>query len=93
MVRQIKLAYVAVAGAIVLLGLGGGALIWVEVAAYKDARTRSAAAQINAEVVEAYSRAGMTSCGGHPCVKLDRKAKRWGDKGQYVLVDLSESRR
>jgi hypothetical protein len=88
MVRQIKLAYLAVAGAIALVVLGGGALIWVELSAYKDARARSAAAKINAEVVEAYSRVGMTSCGGHPCVKLDRKAKRWGDKGQYVLIDV-----
>lgn len=93
MVRQIKLAYLAVAGAIALVAVGGGALIWAEIAAYKDARARSAAAQINAEVVEAYSRVGMTSCGGHPCVKLDRKAKRWGDKGQYVLVDLADGRR
>jgi len=93
MVRQIKLAYLAVAGAIALVAMGGGALIWVEIAAYKDARARSAAAQIDAEVVEAYSRAGMTSCGGHPCVKLDRKAKRWGDSGQYVLVDLADGRR
>lgn len=93
MVRQIKLAYLAVAGAIALVTVGGGALIWAEITAYKDARERSAAAQINAEVVEAYSRAGMTSCGGHPCVKLDRKAKRWGDKGQYVLIELAGGRR
>lgn len=35
----------------------------------------------------AYAQVNMTSCGGRPCVRLDSKSPRWGDKGQYVLVD------
>jgi len=88
MARQIRTAYLAVGGAVVLLAVGGGLLIWAEIAAYKDASARSTAAHIKAEVAEAYSQVGMTSCGGHPCVKLDKNAKRWGNKGEYVLLDL-----
>ncbi|GAA0913320.1 hypothetical protein GCM10009552_29140 [Rothia nasimurium] len=85
--RQAKLAYLAVMGAMVLLVAGGGAVLWMEWQAYGDARARTAAANVDAETATAYAEVHMTSCGGHPCIKLDAKSPRWGDKGQYVLVD------
>lgn len=69
-----------------LLATAGALLIGYEYRAYTDAKARADAARIRADVAEAYSRVGMTSCGGTPCVRLDAKAPRWGVNGQYVLV-------
>jgi hypothetical protein len=85
--RQAKAAYLAVLGAMVLLVAGGGAVLWMEWQAYGDARARTASANVDAATATAYAQVNMTSCGGHPCIKLDAKAPRWGDKGQYILVD------
>jgi hypothetical protein len=81
--RHIWMAYAAVIGAN-LLALGG---LWFQTQSYNDARARTAAAQIDAETAEAYSQVGVTSCGGRPCVKLDKKAPHWGSNGDYVLLD------
>jgi hypothetical protein len=93
MVKHLRMTYVSIAGATALLALGGGGLIWAEFATYKDATARAAAAKIQAEVYEAYLRVGLTSCGGKPCVRLDKKAPRWGNHGEYVLVDMKGSGR
>lgn len=69
-----------------LLAGAGAILIGYEWRSYTEAKARADAARLNAEVVEAYARVGMTSCGGTPCVRLDAKAPRWGTNGQYVLV-------
>lgn len=88
MVKHLRRTYVSVAGSIALLALGGGCLIWAELSTYWDARAKAATAKIQAEVYEAYVRVGLTSCGGKPCVKLDKKAPRWGTRGEYVLVEM-----
>jgi ElaB/YqjD/DUF883 family membrane-anchored ribosome-binding protein len=85
--RHIWMAYGAIAGAMVLLVCGGGLMLWLESQSYNDARARTAAAQVDAETVEAFSQVGVTSCGGHPCIKLDTKSQRWGGKGEYVLIN------
>lgn len=89
--RQITLGYFAILGAMVLLIAGGGVVLWMEWQAYGDARARTAAANVSAETAAAFAQVNMTSCGGHPCVRLDSKSPRWGDKGQYVLVDVKRS--
>lgn len=87
------MAFAAIAGALVLLVAGGCFLIWMEWQFYNEAKARTIAAQVDAQTVEAYAQVGMTSCGGHPCIKLDAKSPRWGEKGEYILVDVSHSPR
>jgi hypothetical protein len=89
--RQIRLGYFAILGAMLLLIAGGGIVLWMEWQAYSDARARTASANVSAETAAAFAQVNMTSCGGRPCVRLDPKAPRWGDKGQYVLVDIKRS--
>lgn len=84
--KAIVVAYAAVAGAMALLVIGGAILLRFEYRLYEQARDRSAAAQVKAELAEAYSRVGVTSCAGTPCIQLDRDAPRWGSKGDYVLI-------
>lgn len=86
--RQITLGYFAILGSMLLLIAGGGVVLWMEWQAYGDARARTASANVSAETAAAFSQVNMTSCGGRPCVRLDPKSPRWGDKGQYVLVDV-----
>jgi hypothetical protein len=88
LLKHLRLTYLAIAGSIAFLGLGGEALIWAELSAYEAAEARATAAQIEAEVSEAYARVGLTSCGGAPCLKLDKKAPRWGKHGEYMLVEM-----
>ncbi|WP_226467270.1 hypothetical protein [Luteimonas panaciterrae] len=87
--RLIWLAYAAVGGVLVLLLLGGGLLTWFQWQQYHEVRERAAAVRIQAEVLEAYSRVGITSCGGRPCVKLDTQSPHWGRDGEYVLLDTN----
>lgn len=86
--RQITIGYLAIMGAMLLATFGGGVVLWMEKQAYEDARARTVAANVRAETAAAFAQVNMTSCGGHPCVRLDTKSPRWGDKGQYVLVDV-----
>jgi hypothetical protein len=86
--RQITIGYLAIMGAMLLAVVGGGVVLWMEKQAYEDARARTVAANVSAETSAAFAQVNMTSCGGHPCVRLDTKSPRWGDKGQYVLVDI-----
>jgi hypothetical protein len=87
--RKIWMAYGAIVGAFILLIAGGGLLMWWQSQTYNEARARTAAAQVDAEMMEAFNQVGVTSCGGHPCMKLDSKAQRWGDKGEYVLINTA----
>jgi ElaB/YqjD/DUF883 family membrane-anchored ribosome-binding protein len=91
--RQIWLTYGAIAGAIVLLFGGGALLLWFESQSYNEAHARTATAQIDAETMEAFNQVGVTSCGGHPCIKLDGKSPRWGSKGEYVLIDAAPKKK
>jgi hypothetical protein len=90
---QIWLAYGAILGAMVLLIAGGGLLMWWQTQAYNEARARTASAQVDAETMEAFNQVGVTSCGGHPCMKLDTKSPRWGDKNQYVLISTASKQK
>ena len=87
--RQIWMAYGAIAGAIVLLLAGGGLMLWLESQSYNEARARTVAAQVDTETMEAFNQVGVTSCGGHPCLKLDTKSQRWGSKGEYVMINAA----
>ena len=69
-----------------LLLLGGAGLLYFEHAAYRQARDRTAAAEVEAEMAEAMAKANVTSCGGTPCLKLDQDTPRWGKDGEYVLL-------
>ncbi len=85
--HRIWTAYAAVLGAVLLLVVGGGIVLWLQWQSYNDLHARIAAAQIDVDTAEAYARTGVTSCGGQPCIKLDEKSQRWGSKGEYVLLD------
>ena len=37
-------------------------------------------------VKKALSQLAITTCGGRPCVKLDAKAQRYGQEGEYILI-------
>ncbi|MGO4780013.1 hypothetical protein AB4084_31530, partial [Lysobacter sp. 2RAB21] len=69
-----------------LLVIGGAVLLHFQYRQYQQASDRAAAAQVRAELAEAYARVGITSCAGTPCVQLDKDAPRWGSKGDYVLI-------
>lgn len=43
-------------------------------------------AQVQAEVLEALSHVAITSCDGHPCIRLEDGAPRWSGNDQYILV-------
>ena len=43
-------------------------------------------AQVQAEVLEALAHVAITSCDGHPCIRLEDGAPRWPGNDQYVLV-------
>ena len=83
-----KLHAIAIVSTLILVA-GGVMLIWQQTQLYQQARERAIAAAVDAEIAEAYRQANVTSCGGRPCVKLDAKARRWGQKGDYVLLDLT----
>ncbi len=85
--RHAKMSFVYIVGLYVLLTLGGFTVLWLQWQSYNDARARAEAAQVNADLAEAYARVGMTSCGGHPCIKIDSKSQKWGGHGEYILVD------
>lgn len=74
---------------VALLIVGGGGLLYHQTLLYRDALERTRAAEVEARIAEAMKRAHVTSCGGHPCLKLDQKSPRWSKHGeQYVLLDL-----
>lgn len=89
--RQIRLGSFAILGAMLLIIAGGAVVLWMEWQAYGEARARTASANVSAETAAAFAQVNMMSCGGHPCVRLDPKAPRWGDRGQYVLVEVKRS--
>lgn len=52
------------------------------------AQARADAAEVRAEVREASRHVEITSCGGRPCIKLDKDTPTWKSKGsEYILVD------
>jgi len=51
------------------------------------AEARAAAAEVDAEVMQALGRVRITSCGGQPCVLMDRNLPTWkAAQGEFVLL-------
>ncbi|MGO1071643.1 hypothetical protein [Lysobacter sp. CA199] len=84
--KAVIVAYAAVAGAMALLVIGGAILLNFEYRQYQQARDRTAAAQVRAELAEAFTRIGVTSCAGTPCIQLNKDAPRWGSNSDYLLI-------
>jgi hypothetical protein len=91
--RHTMMAFLSMTGVMILLVFGGSFLLWMQAQAYNDAKARTTAAQIDAETMEAFNRVEMTSCGGRACIKLDTKSPRWGEKGEYILVDTNTKKK
>jgi hypothetical protein len=55
------------------------------------ANIRADAAEIDADVREALQHVEITSCGGQPCIRVDKRTRTWkSGKNEYVLVRGSE---
>ncbi|OBU66883.1 hypothetical protein A9K58_10530 [Stenotrophomonas maltophilia] len=48
---------------------------------------RAQQAKVEAQVLEALQQVSITSCDGHPCIKLEDGLQRWQKNDEYVLVD------
>jgi hypothetical protein len=74
------LAIVLLAGYLLLLKQADARL--------RAAQARADAIEVQADVQEASRHVGITSCGGRPCIRIDRDTPTWKSKGgEYVLVD------
>lgn len=63
-------------------------LIHHEYQRLKDAQVRADAADVSAEVLQASRHVEITSCGGRPCILVDRDTPTWKSRGkEYVLVN------
>ncbi|GAB3372197.1 hypothetical protein GCM10027431_22180 [Lysobacter rhizosphaerae] len=59
----------------------------------KAAQTRVDATEVRAEVQEASRHVEITSCGGRPCIRVDKDTPMWKGAGsEYVLVDGKRGR-
>jgi hypothetical protein len=58
------------------------------------AQARADAAEISADVKEALQRVEITSCGGQPCIRVDKSTPTWkSGKNEYILVGDAGKRR
>ena len=81
---------IASTAGIALLALALLLLLEHEYARLQDARAKADAAEVSAQVQAALRHVQISSCGGRPCVRLDRDTPTWtGGDGEYVLVDGS----
>lgn len=85
--RHIVNSYAAIVGAMLLLILGSSLLLWYQHQSYEDALVRTETANVSADTSELYAKVGIASCAGQPCLKLDTKSPRWGNHGEYVLLE------
>jgi hypothetical protein len=54
----------------------------------KTSQARADAVEISADVREALRPVDITSCGGRPCIRIDKSTPTWKSGGdKYVLVD------
>ncbi|MDH5831916.1 hypothetical protein QFW80_15455 [Luteimonas sp. M1R5S18] len=71
-------------GAVLLAALAvlaaTGYVAWANLARAQDARVRG-------DVMQALAQVTITSCDGHPCLKLEDGLRRWAGNEAYVLVD------
>ncbi|HZF98344.1 MAG TPA: hypothetical protein VEY92_08905 [Pseudoxanthomonas sp.] len=79
---------VAVAGFAVLLLAGYWLLLKQADARLRAAQARADAIEVKADVLDASRHVEITTCGGRPCIRIDRDTPTWkGKGGEYVLVD------
>lgn len=79
---------IAVAVGFALLYLGFVLLLNHAYLRLKDAQARADAAEVSAEVRQASRHVEITSCGGRPCIRIDKETPTWKSRGkEYVLVD------
>ncbi len=79
---------IAVAMGFVLLYVGFLLLLNHEYQRLKDAQARADAAEVSAEVQQASRHVEITSCGGRPCIRIDKDTPTWKTRGkEYILVD------
>lgn len=79
-----SLASIAIAAVVVLAATGYVA--WENV-------KRAQEAQVQAAVLQALEQVTITSCDGHPCIKLEDGLRRWPKNDEYVLVDVAPATR
>ncbi|MEA5199860.1 hypothetical protein [Xanthomonas fragariae] len=78
----------ALAGFSVLLLVGSWLLLSQADARLRAAQARADTIEVKAEVLEASKHIEITSCGGRPCIRIDRDTPTWKSKGsEYILVD------
>lgn len=81
------------AGFSVLLLMGYWLLLKQADARLRAAQARADAIEVKAEVLEASKHVEITSCGGRPCIRIDRDTPTWKSKGdEYILVDARPSK-
>lgn len=79
---------IATAAAIVILLGGGATLLKHSYQRVQVAEARATAAELDAETREALRDVRIASCGGRPCVLLDRNQPTWRSaQGEFVLLD------
>lgn len=75
------------AGFSALLLMGYGLLVKQADARLRTAQARADAMEVKAEILEASRHLEITSCGGHPCIRIDRETATWKSRGrEYILV-------
>lgn len=79
LVNKLLIAVVSVATVMVLTAVGG---VWLGLK-YKDEIREN---QISADLLKAYDQADVQLCDGGLCARVDKGAKKYGAKGEYVRV-------
>ena len=78
----------ALAAGFVLVYVGLLVMVRHEHAQLQEARARADAAAVSAEVLQASRHVEISSCGGRPCIRIDRDTPTWKSQGgEFVLVD------
>jgi hypothetical protein len=78
----------AATGVFALLFCGWLALMKQAEDRLRAVQVRTEAAEVSAQVLEAMRHVEMTSCGGRPCIRIDKNTPTWRrGKSEYVLVD------
>lgn len=77
----------AAAGILVLVFAGSLLLLNQANERLHAAQARAEAAEVDAQVLEAARHVEISSCGGRPCIRIDRDVATWENGGrEYVLV-------
>ena len=66
--------------------IASGVMVWSSFKQVEQNRQILATIQIKTDVRQAMQKVQLTSCGGQPCVKLDKDSPKWGKNGEFVLV-------